>query len=81
MKKKLDEIFKTNPELLNKPEVKELINYFEQQYATIYDRYKKLDDLEFKITHECMNSEVVLKKGTSSKKTLESILELLNDNA
>ena len=56
MKKKLDEIFKTNPELLNKPEVKELINYFEQQYSKIYDRYKKVDE------------------------TLDSILELLNDN-
>ena len=78
---KIDEIFKNNTDLLNKVEVKELIDYCQKQYAKVFEQYKKLDELEFKITHECMNSEVILKNGKSSRETLESILELLNDNA
>jgi hypothetical protein len=77
----IDEIFKNNTALLDEPEVKELIDYCQKQYAKVVEQYKKLDDLEFKITHECMHSEVILKNGKSSRETLESILKLLNDNA
>ena len=75
---KLDEIFKSNTRLLEEPEVKELINYFQDKYGKLYKSYKKLDDLEFKILDRCMHSEVILKEGKSSKETLISILELLN---
>lgn len=78
---KLNEIFKTNKSLLDEPEVKELVLYFENQYNKMFNAYTKLDDLEFKITHECMISELIIKDGKNAKDALEAILKLLNNNA
>jgi hypothetical protein len=77
---KLKDIFKTNMALLNEPEVKELIKHAESEYKKVYEAYKKLDDLEFAITNECMNSEIIVKGGKNSKEVVVYILNLLEEN-
>jgi len=77
---KINEIFKNNTHLLNEPEVKELITYCENTYRRLRDSYSKLEDFEFKVSHLCFTSEVFLKNGVSSKKTVKEILKLLNNN-
>jgi hypothetical protein len=78
---KLEEIFQNNKALLDEAEVKELVLYFERTYKKLKEAHTKLDDFEFKVMHECMNSEVIVKNGKDCKSVVTSILELLNENA
>lgn len=76
---KLDEIFKNNTALLDEPEVKELIDYCEKQYAKVFERYKELEEFEYKIMRKCAESNFFFTNGISSRETLKSIVKLIDD--
>ncbi len=69
-----EEIFKTNPKLLDEPEVQHLIQYFELTYKKAVNVAKRHLDFHDFVFDKCMYSEVVLKEGTSAKETIEQIL-------
>jgi len=75
----LNEIFKTNPKLLEEPEVKNLIEYVQKQHERSLNITNKYIDFHSKVWEKCMYSEVMLIKGKKSKETINEILQLLND--
>ena len=76
----VNEIFKTNKKLLEEPEVKELIKYASQTYSNLYESYRIKQEKEFKVLDICMNSDVVMQGGNGSRVSIESILELYNED-
>ena len=71
--KTIDEIFKNRPELLEEPEVKELIEQFRFQFNTIKKRKMKFWD---KVTELTMNSEFFVIEGVSCRDTAAAIHDL-----
>jgi 5-methylcytosine-specific restriction endonuclease McrBC GTP-binding regulatory subunit McrB len=71
--KTIGEIFKNRPELLEEPEVKELVEQFKFQFNTIKKR--KMDYWD-KVTKLTMNSEFFVIDGTSCKDTVAAIHDL-----
>jgi len=71
--KTLNEIFETNKELLNEPEVKELIEQFGMQFQ---HNVLKYENYWQKITDLTMNSELFVLKGMSTKDVVSKIYEL-----
>jgi hypothetical protein len=71
--KTLHEIFKTNPGLLEEPEVKEMVEQFRIQFQKL-----KNDKDEFwdKVTEITMNSELFVIQGQSCKDALSKIHEI-----
>ena len=71
--KTLNEIFKTNKELLNEPEVKELIEQFGIQFQ---HNKMKYENYWRKVTDLTMNSELFVIKGLSAEYVVSEIHEL-----
>ncbi len=71
--KTITEIFKTNPELLDAPEVKELVEQFSIQFKNLQDQK---DDFWNNVTDITMNSEFYVINGTPCKESLIKIHEL-----
>lgn len=69
----IKEIFANNHELLESPEVKELINEFHIQFKANTDRYT---DYWQKVTDLTMNSEYFVLNGIDCKKAVEEIHKL-----
>lgn len=76
----LEEIFKTNPELLNTPEVKALIAYVEGQQKKQHEMWKKETEFRFEVMRLIWNSEICYIKGRPAGDTIEKILALDNGN-
>ena len=75
----LETIFKTNPDLLNEPEVKNLIEHVQSQHkrmVSITTEFKSFHDF---VLGKCMYSELILINGKDSKETLTEILKEIND--
>jgi hypothetical protein len=71
--KTLHEIFKTNPGLLEEPEVKEMVEQFRIQFQKLKnDKYEFWD----KVTEITMNSELFVIQGQSCKDALSKIHEI-----
>lgn len=68
--KTIDDIFKNKPELLEEPEVKELIEQFRIQFMSIKHKHTNYWD---KVTSLTMNSEFFVKEGLKFKDTVEQI--------
>lgn len=68
--KTIEEIFKTNPKLLEEKEVKELIEQFRIQFMSLKTKHYKYWD---KVTSLTMNSEYFINNGLSSKIVVEEI--------
>lgn len=75
----LDEIFKTNPELLKEPEVSKLIRYVQDQHKRTVGIAKKFQDFHDFVFDKCMYSEVVLIDGEDSKETIKQILVMIGE--
>lgn len=71
----LDIIFQNNKELMDTDEVKTLIEYYSDQYDTLYKGYKEHRDMYNAILDICMNSELIVKKGIPAKESIEKILQ------
>ena len=74
--KTIQEIFETNPQLLETKEVKELVEQFKIQFKANQLRYYKLWDA---ITDITLNSELFVIKGTSCRDVVNKIHELMFD--
>jgi hypothetical protein len=75
----LEDIFKTNPSLLETPEVKQLIEYVSNEQSRMYlicENYKNFHDTILDIA---MNSALVLKSGNSAEHTLGLIFKELEE--
>ena len=73
----LEEIFKTNPKLLDEPEVKKLIDHCEKQYSKTVNLCKKYQDFHYKVFDIVSNSEIVVMNGQSCEHGMNEILKLL----
>lgn len=73
----LEEIFKTNPELLKEPEVQALIKHVEDTYKTNLSLLLGYKDCHDEILRLIVHSEICLKKGMSAKETLDKIEEAI----
>lgn len=71
----LEEIFKTNPDLLNAPEVQKLIQYVKEQQYKGFKLNTDLNDFNHQIITAVMHSEVMVIGGTPCREVVESILE------
>lgn len=71
--KTIKEIFSTNPELMNAPEVVELTEQFRKQFEKIKQEKQAYWD---KVTDISMNSELFVIKGTPCKLALERIINI-----
>lgn len=70
---KLDEIFKTYPELLEQPEVKELIEYCTEVHNKTVKIASNYKDFHDEVLHILMYSENFLVNGTTAKEALDKI--------
>jgi len=68
--KTITEIFATNPDLLNQPEVKELVEQFYIQFEAMKRKHMDYWD---KVTTLTMSSELFVTKGDTCKKVVEEI--------
>jgi hypothetical protein len=73
----LQDIFETNPKLLEEPEVKKLIEYVQTKHETTYKVYKKQQKTIDKILELCIYSNVILNNAKTPEQTVKAILELL----
>lgn len=73
----LEEIFKTNPKLLDEPEVKKLIEYSKEEYEKVVELFVKYMGFHDMVLEKMMNSSIVLKNGKSQKQTLLEIMQLI----
>lgn len=71
----LEEIFKTNPGLLEAPEVQKLIAYVQEQHERGLKLNHALDSFNHRIISKVMHSEVMVIGGTPCRKVVEDILE------
>lgn len=71
--KTINEIFATNPELLNTPEVKELVAQFKIQFDYYKDRYNNYWNA---VTTQTMSSEMFVIDGKPCKEALEKINQI-----
>jgi lipoate synthase len=77
---KLDEIFKTNPDLLEEPEVKELIRFAEHRHSICFERISILQKFKDYVLEQCLHSDLILKVGKPSKEVVKSILDYIEKN-
>lgn len=68
--KTIHEIFKTNPDLMEEPEVKELINEFSSQFKKLKSSKYRYWDF---VTDLTIHSELFLKDGIPCKDVVEKI--------
>jgi len=68
--KTVTEIFATNPDLLNQPEVKELVEQFYIQFEAMKRKHMDYWD---KVTTLTMSSELFFIEGATCKKVVEEI--------
>lgn len=74
----LQEIFKDQPELLNEPAVKALIQHFEKHYnqaVQIATRKSKLNDKIFAVV---IHSERMIVQGTPSNDVVDRIVDIIS---
>jgi len=73
----LEELFSTNPELQNQPEVQNLIAYVQEKHKTMHTQLKKYVHFHDQVLDKCMNSEVMIINGKKAEDTVKEIfLEL-----
>ena len=75
--KTIQEVFKNNPQLLEEPEVKELISEFRSQYMNL--KNAKLDFWD-KVTDLTMHSNLFLIDGLTCENVVEKIHDLAFGN-
>ena len=75
-----EEIFKTNPDLLNKPEVKSFIDFVDKRLKKNSDRLNHFKSIHDKILSIVVNSEVMRKNGEPSKDCIKAILAIFDEN-
>jgi hypothetical protein len=73
----LEEIFKTNPKLLEEPEVKKLIEYADTTHSKTANLCKKYQDFHYAVFDIVSNSEIVVINGQSCEHGMNDILKLL----
>jgi hypothetical protein len=73
----LQEIFKTNPGLLEEPEVKRLIDYVSGQHERSYKIWMRDKDRVNEVLWAVMNSEVFVIGGTPAKEALQRVVQIL----
>lgn len=69
----LEEIFKTNPALMEAPEVKYLIEYVQRQHGKLVDRYERARKRETDALEIVYNSELFVIGGTPFEEALKNI--------
>jgi hypothetical protein len=69
----LEEIFKTNPQLLNEPEVQSLIKHCEDTYAKTVKIAKNYQNFHDEVLEIIVYSEICLINGTPAKDALQKI--------
>lgn len=73
----LEEIFKTNPALLQEPEVQNLIEYVQKQHQVTVNKFIAMRDCNWKAMDLVMYSDAILIDGKPAKETLLEIYEAL----
>jgi len=73
----LEEIFKTNPKLLEEPEVKELIKYITEQHKITAEKFNSKYIRTSNIMDLCMYSEALLIDGKDAKETILKIMDII----
>lgn len=73
----LEEIFKTNPALMEAPEVKLLIDQAQTQYHKARDKWQATVSRENRAMLEAFDSELFIIGGRSCEETLLKIISIL----
>jgi hypothetical protein len=73
----LQEIFKTNPGLLDQPEVKKLIEYVSEQHRKNADRFFEIKNRESEALMKVYESEIFVINGRPAKEALHQIADIL----
>jgi hypothetical protein len=73
----LQEIFETNPSLLEEPEVKRLIDYVSGQHERSYKIWMRDKDRVNEVLWAVMNSEIFVIGGTPAKEALQRVIQIL----
>lgn len=73
----LEEIFATNPGLLEEPEVKNLIQFVKEQHERSWKINQALKKIESDVLDIAMHSEVFLINGKPAEESIEKILEVI----
>lgn len=72
----LDQIFATNPALLETPEVKALADYAKEQHQISIKINQSLHHFHAQVSHLVMNSAVVVIGGTPPSQVVKEIITL-----
>lgn len=75
----LYDIFIKKPELLDDPEVKLLIKHFQDTYKIVVERNRLLQETNFKMITEAMESEIMIINGKPSAKAIENIIRIYGE--
>jgi hypothetical protein len=75
----LEEIFKTNPSLLDQPEVKALIEYCQSVHQKNLSITKNYKDFYDRVLETVVHNEQMIINGTPDKLTVERILQLTSE--
>jgi hypothetical protein len=73
----LQEIFKTNPGLLEHPEVKHLISYVSEQHRINIEKLIEVRERECNALEAVFNSEIFVIGGTPAKEALQRVIQIL----
>ena len=76
----LQDIFKTNIQLLEEPEVIKLIEYAKEEHIKSYDLWQKYKKFHDKVFEEVTNSETMHTIGKSNDEVVKSIFKLILSN-
>ena len=72
MAKNIHEIFKSNPDLLETPEVKELVSEFSKQFKSLQESKHKYWD---EVTSVLMHTQFYVIDGYTSDEAIELLIE------
>jgi hypothetical protein len=73
----LQEIFETNPSLLEEPEVQRLVEYVSGQHQSNYKIWMRDKDRVNEVLWAVMNSEIFVIGGTPAKEALQRVIQIL----
>ena len=73
----IEEIFKTNPDLLKEPEVESLIKYVADMYAGNYEKLKSQREKHDQILEIIFHSDAFIINGMESQKAMIKIIEII----
>ena len=72
MAKNIHEIFKTNPDLLETPEVQEMVKEFRNQFISLQ---KQKHDYWSEVTDVLLNTDFYVIKGISSDEAIKLLID------